>query len=245
MSVTKYFDAFPIIDYKFGDEEFVVPIENLSIYVDVVDQVRRSSATYQSYNILPGERPDQVSYKLYNTTDYYWTFFLMNDKLRERGWPLSPIKAEEFAKKEYKERVVTTESSLISNFEVGTEVIGTLSSSTGKIIHRDVGLGQIWLDNSTTDLWQAGETINSTNKTPTESIICLSSELRYNAAHHFNDADGNWADIIPTDARPASYAEVSWQERLNEQNEDLKSIMVLKSEVIGEVVKSFREAIRS
>ena len=102
MSVTKYFDAFPIIDYKFGDEEFVVPIENLSIYVDVVDQVRRSSATYQNYDILPGERPDQVSYKLYNTTDYYWTFFLMNDKLRERGWPLSPIKAEEFAKKEYK-----------------------------------------------------------------------------------------------------------------------------------------------
>lgn len=245
MAVTKYFDAFPIVDYKFGDEDFVVPIENLSIYVDIVDQVKRSSSTYQNYDILPDERPDQVSYKLYNTTDYYWTFFLMNNSLRERGWPLSARKIEEFAKREYKERVVTTESSLISNFEVGTEVIGTLSSSTGKIIHRDVGLGQIWLDNSTADLWQAGETINSTNKTPTESIVCLSSELRYQAAHHYNDANGDWADIIPTDARPAGFAEVSWEQRLIKQNDELKSIIVLKPEVISEVVKSFREAIKS
>ena len=245
MGVTRYFDAFPITDYQFGDEKFNIPIQNLAIYADVIDQVRRTAATYQNYDVLPGERPDQVSYKLYGTTDYHWTFFLMNDKLRERGWPLSPLKAEELAKKEYKERIVTTQTSLISNCEVGTAVIGTLSGATGTVVHRDINLGQLWLDNSSTTLWTAGETINSTNKTPTETIIALSSELRYQTVHHYVDGNGEWSDITQTDPRPGALTEVSWQERLNTQNNELKSIIALKSEVIGEVVKSFREAIRS
>ena len=175
MGVRRYFDAFPITDYQFGDEKFNIPIQNLAIYADVIDQVRRTAATYQNYDVLPGERPDQVSYKLYGTTDYHWTFFLMNDKLRERGWPLSPLKAEELAKKEYKERIVTTQTSLISNCEVGTAVIGTLSGATGTVVHRDINLGQLWLDNSSTTLWTAGETINSTNATGIHGTIVLAN----------------------------------------------------------------------
>ena len=244
--VTKYFDAFPVVDYRFGNEEFVAPIENISIYADVIDQVKRSASTYQNYDILPGERPDQVSYKLYGTTDFYWTFFLMNDKLRERGWPLSSTKIEEWAKAKYKERVVTTKTSLISNFEVGTRIAGTLSSSVGTIIHREVNLGQIWLDAEVNTLFTPGETIQSTNILGTpQSIVCLSSEFRYQAAHHYIDGNQEWADITPTDDRPAGLTEVTWQERVNAQNDELKSIIVIKSELIGEVVKSFREAIRS
>ena len=43
------------------------------------------------YNIKDGERPDIVSQRLYSSTNYYWTFFLINDSLHDGlgSWPMS------------------------------------------------------------------------------------------------------------------------------------------------------------
>ena len=81
---TNYFRNFPEIDYIFGNELNASKFENISIYSDVVDQVKNVVTAYEDYNIYPGERPDQVSFNLYGTTEHYWTFYLMNDKLREQ-----------------------------------------------------------------------------------------------------------------------------------------------------------------
>ena len=63
--------------------------ENISVYADIIDQIKNDVAAYEEYYILPGERPDQVSLKLYDTPNYHWTFFLLNDDIKEQGWPLS------------------------------------------------------------------------------------------------------------------------------------------------------------
>ena len=86
--MSNFFRFFPVVDYKFGTNGGTDQFENISIYANVVDQVVNNVAAYQEYYLLPGERPDQVSQKLYNTPNYHWTFFLMNDTLRESGWPL-------------------------------------------------------------------------------------------------------------------------------------------------------------
>ena len=83
--MAKYFQNFPTVAYKFGDNEAPVLFNNLSAYVDIVDQIKDNVAFYNKYTIQAGDRPDTLSYKLYDTVDYYWTFFLMNDHLRISG----------------------------------------------------------------------------------------------------------------------------------------------------------------
>ena len=109
---TNYFRNFPEIDYIFGNELNASKFENISIYSDVVDQVKNVVTAYEDYNIYPGERPDQVSFNLYGTTEHYWTFYLMNDKLREQGWPLSNKALEDWATKNYNEIIVNTQTTL-------------------------------------------------------------------------------------------------------------------------------------
>lgn len=84
-----YFKDFPLTRYKFGNNLPEVYIQDISIYVDLLDQLSDATAFYQKYTILDGDRPDTLSYKLYGTTDYHWTFYLLNPTLRESGWPLS------------------------------------------------------------------------------------------------------------------------------------------------------------
>ena len=55
----------------------------------VVDQVKENSSFYKNYYIRDGERPDNVSHRLYENPRLHWTFYLMNDHIREQGWPLT------------------------------------------------------------------------------------------------------------------------------------------------------------
>lgn len=245
-----YFNNFPVINYNFGDEGYIANAQNLSIYVDVLDQVKNLATSYEDYFVLPDQRPDQVSLELYNTTDYYWTFFIVNDHLREQGWPLSNEKLYDLAIKLYPEVIITTDDVIHDKFKVGTTVRGAISAAEGNIIHRNLDLGQVWVKSTTGTTFDAGETVNRIPiQTPTESIVCHSSEFRYNAAHHLEDVNGNWADqgfdsdgslTLPIGAQ---LTEKTWFEYLENQNNKLKQIKVIKSDIIAEIVKTFNESI--
>ena len=72
----EYFKSFNDIPYRFGQEESTVFIQDLTSYVDIIDQVKDDIATYQKGYIREGQRPDQLSFELYGTTIYHWTFYL-------------------------------------------------------------------------------------------------------------------------------------------------------------------------
>lgn len=98
-----FFSQFPKIDYNtLGDG-----IENriIDIYrnVDVRDFKIDDLVTYTYYEIKDGERPDIVSRKLYKTDQYYWTFFITNDHLKEglKGWPKSYNQLDEYIRNKY------------------------------------------------------------------------------------------------------------------------------------------------
>ena len=244
--MAQYFLDFPAVDYNFGNELTTNQFENIALYSDVIDQVRNYTSSYINYNILPDERPDQLSQKLYGSTDYYWTFFIMNDKLREQGWPLSNAKIHDWAIKNYNERVITTQSVLTDKFDVGRTIQGNISSATGTITKRNLDLGQIWVEPSSTK-FTAGETITDTLD-GSKFIVALSTEDRLNAAHHYEKTDasvaGDHHDIDPSVARPTVEAiEKTWFDRLLKQNNDLKSIIVLKQNQLLNVVNSFKEAV--
>ena len=243
-----YFKYFPRVLYNFGDEKTSDVFENISIYSDTVDQIRDQISLYENYYILPGERPDQVSMKLYDTTEYHWTFYLMNLKLREEGWPLSPQNIFEFAQKKYNHTVINTRSTITDKMAIGQTITGLTSGATGVIVHRDLDLGQLWIEETQT--FTAGETATSTNTEGTiESITVVSSSVQYNAAHHYENASGEYVDLGLDPATgnllaPGSQlTEITWLDRLVAKNDELKKIRVIKKTVINQVAESFREAV--
>jgi len=165
-----YFKNFPLVDYTFGDEINTSLFQDISTYIDLIDQVANDASYYEYYNILDNDRPDIVSYKLYGTTRYYWTLFLLNESLRTRGWPLTSKEMEEKASKLYPNTVLTTEEEMHDYFQIGQTVVsidddvisisdlqsgitnGTIWKTydgRGTVISRNLDLGQIVIQDDT------------------------------------------------------------------------------------------------
>lgn len=162
--MSRYFQKVLPVLYKFGDETKPALFPRLNSYVDIVDQLKVDFSFYEDYTVLSGERPDNVSKKLYNNPDYYWTFFLLNDHLRESGWPVASEHVLDLAKVRYPHRTVTTKEDFTTkpyDFPVGKVVTGSVSGTVGTIIRRDPSLGQMVIDTTNTVL-DKQRTINLT-----------------------------------------------------------------------------------
>lgn len=150
---TNFFKNFKPIYYRFGDESTRTLFQNLTQYIDILDQVKANDAFFEDYTVMPQERPDHVSLKLYGSPEYYWTFFMMNDHIRESGWPKTNYEILDYCKEAYPHRTVTTKDNIGTTgneFEVGTFVTGGISDTVGTIVMRRLELGQLIIDTTNT-----------------------------------------------------------------------------------------------
>ena len=101
----RFFSQFPKVPYSF--DQFTPSINTQIIdmyrYVDVNRDITNDLAAYLTYSIKDGERPDQVSHKLYKSSDFHWTFFVINELLKEsiNNWPKSYIELDNYLRKTY------------------------------------------------------------------------------------------------------------------------------------------------
>jgi len=238
-----YFRYFPMVNYKFGDETSEATFEDISIYADVIDQISDASTVYEEYYILPNERPDQVSEKLYGTPSLHWTFYLMNDGIRHQRWPVSNNKLFELVERAYPTRVITTKTKLTDKFKVGQTITGTSSTATAKIGKRNLDIGQLFLEN-VDGTFTAGENVNSTNADETvETINVTSFEFQYNTAHHYENALGQTVDIDPEVGPGAELTEITYLQRVDRLNEANRQLKVIKPGSVNDIVKAFRDAV--
>ena len=77
-----FFQKFPTIEYDLQETNVLSTRVDIFRHVDVTGVKSDSYINYLYYEIMDGERPDIVSHKLYNTPNYYWTFFIINDFLQ-------------------------------------------------------------------------------------------------------------------------------------------------------------------
>jgi len=144
-----FFRNFPRVNYLFGNETSTALFQNITAYIDLIDQVSDDTSFYEKYTIIDGERPDTLSYKLYGTVDYYWSFFLLNEKIRIQGWPLTTQQIYQLAPQYYPHTTLMTTESLHGEFYKGHIVAtqnldGTYGDDfKGKIIEKSLDLGQI------------------------------------------------------------------------------------------------------
>lgn len=105
-----FFKQFPKINYDLYDQNDLKSITDIYRHVDVKDIGIDPFVSYAYYEINEGDRPDNVSQQLYGSTDYYWTFFIINDTLKEglSAWPKSTLGLERYITQQYDQYSVLT-----------------------------------------------------------------------------------------------------------------------------------------
>jgi len=248
--MAEFFKNFPRIGYNFGNEINPALFQNLSVYIKLIDEIKDDIAFYTTLFIQDYDRPDSLSYKLYDTTEFYWTFYYLNTDIRESGWPLPYQDLLSKAKADYPHRTVTTTGNISKTFLPGHTVTGSVSGSTGTVIKRYLDLGQIIINSANN--FNAGEILTSfiNGVAQTADVIRVTSgAAQYNAVHHYENSSGEYVDIglVPsgtgTGAFPtvSAYTPVTYFERITAKNDSLKEIKVLIPDVAAQVKTEFNK----
>ena len=247
-----YFRHFPKIPYVFGNLNEIGGarvtseiFQNISASIEIFEDLKNNSSFYTLYNVQDGDRPDQTSSYLYDTPTYHWTFALMNDKLKEKGWPLSNEELEKKVKVDFPHTFINTTSSLTGIMLPGETVEGLQSGARGIVLRRHLDLGNIIVDKKTTANFLAGEVLRNVTQIAgvTGDIIINSTGDEHLASHHYVDGDGIRVDIDPLSAPGALLTEVTNIDRYANDNEDLRLIRVIRPENIEEINSIFKQAI--
>lgn len=95
------FKKFPTVDLMINGK--TLRYDDIYRFVNVDSIIADSSTNYDWYEIADGERPDHVSYNMYKSSQFYWTFFIVNERLKKgmSEWPLSENALEKHIEEKY------------------------------------------------------------------------------------------------------------------------------------------------
>lgn len=161
-----FFNQFPIRSYRIKGTSVLTNITDIYRYVDVNDLQIDKNVSYLWHNISEGDRPDIISRKLYGDPRYYWTFFIINDHLKDGvldAWPKSSEELERYLEDQYDKYAViemipsTTLNSTVNGIDMSYEnlrIVTTTTAATGKsfkwkIAEYDSDRFQIWIIKNT------------------------------------------------------------------------------------------------
>lgn len=165
----KYFRYFPKINYDLDDNGQTREVVDVFRFAKIINNIQDDIQFYRKYDIQDGERPDHVSYKLYESTDYHWSFFVANPEMKSLhlDWPRSYEEMEDYLSETYSDYVLNIGYfNPANNFEVGEEIEGQSSGATANIVSKTTSSISV---NSKSGDFLAGETITGANSQ--DSII--------------------------------------------------------------------------
>jgi len=134
-----FFKQFPLTNYNIDSTRESNTIIDLFRHVDVNDVLSDDLISYRYYEVGEDERPDIVSQKLYGSSDYYWTFFIINESLKSGidAWPAGRLTRNRTLDLEYKNKgaftIIPSTASSITDFEGNDKTIETITNSMGGI----------------------------------------------------------------------------------------------------------------
>jgi hypothetical protein len=254
-----YFRNFRIADYSFGDDLPPALFQDLTVYIDLIDQVADNVSFYEYIDIKDGERPDTLSQKIYDTSEYHWMFYYLNDNIRQQGWPLTYQELLAARLVRYPNVVLTTEYEPIASgdaysnftlfaeqFTVGKAIRGENTGAQGIILERNLDLGQIVVQKTNTITFSATEYVQVNTGLDTRSAKLIGRVDQYDAVHHYEDTNGVWVDIDPFDQTTSTSNKIpiTHFERMKQQNDDLKKIKVFTPDVANQVNSEYQKLLR-
>ena len=141
-----FFNKFPIVDYDILSNGTAQSIPDIFRQVRT-ENTRLDRVTQYTYAYVGDDRPDQLSYRLYGTTEYYWTFFMINEHLAGgmKEWKMSQTVLDDFVDHNYKyhnirlyrEATDDINYNQIENmYGIDVYMYGIETGAIGKIINR-------------------------------------------------------------------------------------------------------------
>ena len=98
----QYFETFPKRLYDLKGDGRQTLVTDIFRRVKVRNNIKDNLALMTTYDVVPGDTPETISYKHFGSTDYFWVICLMNDITdRFYDWPLTDQAFEEYVKEKY------------------------------------------------------------------------------------------------------------------------------------------------
>lgn len=237
--MSKYFQNFPIIEYDLyldGQKSEVVDIFRI---VKVKSEFKDDVTFYTYYDIQDGERPDVVSTRLYGSSNYYWTFFMVNDNLVNTyaDWPLSTTKLQEFIDRKYEGVVLNTNENISTKFSLNTVFEGLISGARAKLIEKDPTLGTIKIELISGN-FRNNEVVR--DLISNEFIIIQNQSAFKDAIHHYENADGKYVNKGTLGATPITNEEYEYF-----KNDAKSKIKIIRPTYIQTIADQFLDQIKS
>ena len=86
---TNFFENFPRIAYTLDDGESEQVIKDIFKRAILSKEFQNNNSYYETYEILGGETPEELSFRFYGTPDLHWLVLLTNSIIDPRfEWPL-------------------------------------------------------------------------------------------------------------------------------------------------------------
>ena len=266
-----FFKQFPKIEYDFNRTGVKQNMVDLFRSVRPLPSFLDNYSAYKFYEIKNGERPDIVSQRIYGSSQYYWTFFVINDFLHDgyRAWPMSQEDLFDYIAKEYEGYVIETNpvitrdtdqlitdhrNSLAGRFTLGETITGATSGATGTLTSKITDLSQLVVQNVTGAF--IGDQTPGSNTT--ELVVGGTSEDSVSTYNVYKYAEAPYyyyrtddADLKPVtnanhivggvDALHLSY--VSNRSHIIEENDERTKIRIIDPAYVEQFVDQFEELI--
>ena len=101
--MAKFFPQFPKIEYNLSGKN-----GNTNVVTDIFRRVKIRSkiadnvSLLDKYDVAEGEKPEDIAYKIYGDTDYFWVVTLVNNIVnRYYDWPLPEFVFQQYLKDKY------------------------------------------------------------------------------------------------------------------------------------------------
>ena len=200
--MSNYFETLPKVPYLFGDQTEAVDFQNISRYSDLIDTYRDDAGVYIEYEIRDGDRPDTLSQRLYDRSTYDWTFYLMNARLRETGWPMTATQVIERGTNDFfKHYVVRLSLSTADSaaefadiYPAGTPVL--VSGKEGVVVRKNLDVGEMTIS-ADSDI-RGGVTLayqSPDSSDPLQLGASLTNTVyEWEGTHHYENDSGEQLD---------------------------------------------------
>ena len=215
-------------------------MKNLTAKAIVSNDLINNAGFYETVTVIDGERPDHLSQRLYNTSQFHWTFLLLNPQIKNiwDDWPMSSAQLIDYCTNKYQYLAGDTDDSLVDKFKIGETVTGGVSGATGTIKEIHVNMGYVVIEKLTGTFTVTGETIQGL--TSTDSVNCNFIKSQAYAPHHHIDSSDNW--VIRASSGTTAYSYIDYESAVTEQNRQIKCI---KPEHIGTIAHEFVKKMRT
>jgi len=265
-----FFSQFPKINYDYNRRGSMQNIVDLFRSARPQGNFIDNPSLYKKYNIQNGDRPDVVSYKLYGTTQYYWTFFVINDFLHDgiAAWPMSQEDLREYLNQHYSGQVIETRptiefnsdggvtdyrDSLSGRFTIGETINASTSSAAGTLVRKDADLSQMVLTNITGGTFKGDPLAQVTEFATGENSGDFVSTYK---VWNYEEAPAYWYKAGDKDRRPVTIDTVvpggeprhtceyvSYRQMIIEANDNKSQIRVLSPQYVEQFAEQFEAVI--